>query len=74
IDGNEHQDRPRKNRHEEDTYGKLKFKMPTFTGSNDPKEYLSWALKVDKIYHVHNYTQEKMVAMASLEFDDYANL
>jgi len=48
--------------------------MPKFTGSNDPEEYLSWALKVDKIFRMHNYSNEKMVAMASLEFDDYANL
>uniref|UniRef100_A0ACD6A0B6 Uncharacterized protein n=1 Tax=Avena sativa TaxID=4498 RepID=A0ACD6A0B6_AVESA len=59
---------------DEETFGKLKFTMPKFTDSNDPKEYLSWDLKVDKIFCMHNYSDEKMVAMASLEFDDYANL
>ena len=58
---------------EEELFGKLKFTMPTFKGDNDPEEYLSWALKVDKIFRVHNYSEEKMVAMASLEFDGYAN-
>ena len=58
---------------EEELFGKLKFTMPTFKGDNDPEEYLSWALKVDKIFRVHNYFEEKMVAMASLEFDGYAN-
>ena len=48
--------------------------MPKFTGSNEPEEYLSWELKVDKIFRMHNYSNEKMMAMASLEFDEYANL
>ena len=45
--------------------------MPKFNGSNDPEEYLSWALKVDKIFRLHNYEEEKKTAMASLEFQDY---
>ena len=45
--------------------------MPKFSGSNDPEEYLSWALKVDKIFRLHNYDEEKKIAMASLEFQDY---
>ena len=45
--------------------------MPKFSGSNDPEEYLSWALKVDKIFRLHNYGEEKKIAMASLEFQDY---
>ena len=40
--------------------------MPKFNGSNDPEEYLSWALKVDKIFCLHNYEEEKKIAMASL--------
>src|SRR4051812_30551435 len=45
--------------------------MPKFNGSNDPEECLSWALKVDKIFRLHNYEEEKKIAMASLEFQDY---
>ena len=45
--------------------------MPKFNGSNDPEEYLSWALKVDKIFRLHNYEEKKKIAMASLEFQDY---
>ena len=45
--------------------------MPKFTGSNDPEEYISWALKVDKIFRSHNYVEERKIAMASLEFQDY---
>ena len=45
--------------------------MPKFSESNDPEEYLSWALEVDKIFHLHNYEEENKIAMASLEFQDY---
>jgi hypothetical protein len=45
--------------------------MPNFSGSTDPEEYLSWALKVDKIFWLHNYEEEKKTTMASLEFQDY---
>ena len=45
--------------------------MPKFSGSNDPEDYLSWALKVDKIFRLQNYDEEEKVAMASLEFQDY---
>ena len=45
--------------------------MPKFSRSNDLEEYLSWALKVDKIFRLHNYEEEKKMAMESLEFQDY---
>lgn len=35
------------------------------------KTYLLWALKVDKIFRLHNFEEEKKIAMASLEFQDY---
>jgi hypothetical protein len=74
---NAHEERPQANnrnrQRNEELFGKLKFNMPTFMGKNDPEEYLSWALKVDKIFRMHNYSEEKKVAMASLEFDGYAN-
>ncbi|KAK1607804.1 hypothetical protein QYE76_031477 [Lolium multiflorum] len=58
---------------EENMFGKLKFNMPKFKGEDDAEAYLSWALKVDKIFRIHNYSGAKKVAMASLEFEDYAN-
>ncbi|KAK1650599.1 hypothetical protein QYE76_068404 [Lolium multiflorum] len=58
---------------EENMYGKIKFNMPKFKGEDDAEAYLSWALKVDKIFRIHNYSGAKKVAMASLEFEDYAN-
>ncbi|KAK1616807.1 hypothetical protein QYE76_022324 [Lolium multiflorum] len=51
----------------------LKFNMPKFKGEDDAEAYLSWALKVDKIFRIHNYSGAKKVAMASLEFEEYDN-
>ena len=48
-----------------------KLTMPKFNGSNNPEEYLSGALRDDKIFRLHNYEEEKKMAMASLEFQDY---
>jgi hypothetical protein len=60
---------PRRINEEENKFGKLKFTMPKFKGEDDTDAYLSWALKVDMIFRVHNYFEEKKVAMSSLEFD-----
>ncbi|KAK1645973.1 hypothetical protein QYE76_063778 [Lolium multiflorum] len=66
---------PRRNdRNEEEIFGKLKFTMPKFHGEEDPDAYLSWVLKVDKIFRIHNFSEAKKVAMASLEFEGYENV
>lgn len=57
---------------EEERFGKLKFTIPKFNGGLDPEAYPTWELKVDKIFWMHNYSEEKKLAMASIEFDDYA--
>ncbi|XP_073355047.1 uncharacterized protein [Aegilops tauschii subsp. strangulata] len=57
---------------EEERFGKLKFTMPKFDGGSDPESYLAWELKVYKIFRMRNYSEEKKLAMASLEFEDYA--
>ena len=46
--------------------------MPKFEGTSDPDAYLTWELKVEKIFRVHNYSGEKKVHMAALHFDGYA--
>jgi hypothetical protein len=65
--------RRRKFEDEENMYGKLKFNMLNFKGEDNAEAYLSWALKVDKILRIHNYSGANKVAMASIEFVDYAN-
>jgi hypothetical protein len=71
-DDNWHQGCHARNRENEERFGKLKFTMPKFDGGSDPKAYLTWELKVDKIFCMHNYSKEKKMAMTTLEFDSYA--
>jgi len=40
----------------------LKCNIPKFHGTSDPEAYLSWALKVDKIFRVQNFSEQKKVA------------
>jgi hypothetical protein len=45
-----------------------KFTIPQFHG-NDFKEYLNWELKVEKLWRLHEYTEERKVQLASSEFE-----
>ena len=60
---------PRNREQVEERLGKIKFIIPKFKGEQDPDAYIEWELKVDKIFRLHNYTEEKKVALASLEFE-----
>jgi len=71
-DGNHHRGNHAHNQHNEERFGKLKFTIPKFDSGSDPEAYLTWELKVDKIFRLHNYSEAKKMAMAALEFDDYA--
>jgi hypothetical protein len=71
-DHNQRRGRYAHNHPNEERFGKLKFIIPKFDGGSDPEDYLTWELNVDKIFHMHNYSKEKKMAMAALEFDDYA--
>ena len=46
--------------------------MPKFEGTSDPDAYLTWELKVEKIFHMHNYFEEMKVHIAAVDFDGYA--
>ena len=52
--------------------GNIKMKIPSFQGKNDPKVYLEWEKKVEFIFECHNYSEEKKVKPAVIEFTDYA--
>jgi hypothetical protein len=52
--------------------GNIKMKIPSFQGENDPEAYLEWEKKVDLIFECHNYSEEKKVKLAIIEFTDYA--
>ncbi|KAK1620455.1 hypothetical protein QYE76_025972 [Lolium multiflorum] len=57
---------------EEDGLGKPKFSIPKFEGGADVEEYLSWELKIEKLWRLHNYTEDRKIKLASSEFDGYA--
>ena len=46
--------------------------MPPFSGKNDVDAFLKWEQKVDMIFNCHNYSEEKKVQLAALEFSGYA--
>ena len=50
----------------------IKMKIPSFQGKNDPKVYLECEKKVDLIFECHNYSEEKNVKLAIIEFTNYA--
>ena len=45
--------------------------MP-FQGKVDPDVYLEWERKVEMVFDCHNYSEEKKVRLAAVEFTDYA--
>ena len=57
---------------EEDGLGKPKFSIPKFEGGADVEEYLTWELKIEKLWRLHDYTEDRKVKLASSEFDAYA--
>ena len=52
--------------------GSIKMKIPSFQGRNDPDVYLEWERKMELIFECHNYSEEKKVKLAAVEFSDYA--
>ena len=58
---------------EEDGLGKPKFSIPNFEGGADVEEYLTWELKIEKLWNLHpHYTEDRKIKLASSEFDGYA--
>ncbi|KAH9669187.1 hypothetical protein KPL70_021684 [Citrus sinensis] len=52
--------------------GSIKLKIPSFQGKHDPEAYLEWEKKVELVFDCHNYSEEKKVKLAAVEFTDYA--
>jgi len=52
--------------------GSIKMKIPLFQGRTDPEAYLEWAKKIELIFDCHNYSEEKKVKLAVIEFANYA--
>ena len=52
--------------------GSIKMKIPSFQGRTNPEVYLEWEKKIDLVFDCHNYSEEKKVKLAVIEFTDYA--
>jgi hypothetical protein len=57
---------------QDDGLGKPKFSIPRFEGGTDVEEYLKWELKIEKLWRLHDYMENKKIKLASSEFDGYA--
>ncbi|XP_044465446.1 uncharacterized protein LOC123195704 [Mangifera indica] len=66
--------RSNKGKSKDGNLGSIKMKIPAFHGKNDPKAYLEWEKKVERVFECHNYTEEKKVKLAAVEFTDYASV
>ena len=53
--------------------GSIKMKIPSFQGKNDPDLYIEWERKVELVFDCHNYSEEKKVKLAAVEFTDYVD-
>ena len=42
--------------------------------SSDPEAYLEWEKKVERVFECHNYTEEKKIKLAAIEFTYYASV
>jgi hypothetical protein len=52
--------------------GSIKMKIPSFQGRTELEAYLEWEKKIELIFDCHNYSEEKKVKLAVIEFTDYA--
>lgn len=52
--------------------GNIKMQIPTFQGQNNLKAYLNWEKKIELIYDYHNYSKEKKMKFAMIEFINYS--
>ena len=48
------------------------MRIPSFQEKNDPEAYLEWERKVELVFDCHNYSKNKKVKLAVIEFADYA--
>ncbi|XP_062197313.1 uncharacterized protein LOC133900207 [Phragmites australis] len=55
-----------------DSFAKIKFKIPTFTGKYDPAAYLDWELEVEQKFACHDIPANLQVKAAISEFTEFA--
>ena len=52
--------------------GRMKLKIPTFDGKNDPDAFLEWEIKIELVFDCQNFSELKNVRLAAAEFVGYA--
>ena len=52
--------------------GRMKLKIPTFDGKNDPDAFLEWGIKIELVFDCQNFSELKKVRLAATEFVGYA--
>ena len=55
-----------------DSFSKIKFKIPPFNGKYDPAAYLDWELEVEQKFSCHDIAANSQVKAATSEFIDFA--
>jgi hypothetical protein len=55
-----------------DSFFKIKFKIPPFNGKYDPAAYLDWELEVEQKFSCHELAAHSQVKAAISEFTDFA--
>jgi hypothetical protein len=55
-----------------DSFAKIKFKIPPFNGKYDPAAYLDWELEVEQKFACHDIAASSQVKAAISEFTDFA--
>ncbi|KAA3473486.1 mutant gag-pol polyprotein [Gossypium australe] len=62
----------RDRRWEDDDLKNIKLTIPPFQGKSDPEAYLEWEKKIELVFDCPNYSKNKKVKLAAIEFFDYA--
>jgi hypothetical protein len=55
-----------------DSFSKIKFKIPSFNGKYDPAAYLDWELEVEQKFSCHDIAANSQVKAAISEFTEFA--
>ena len=55
-----------------DSFAKIKFRIPPFNGKYDPAAYLDWELEVEQKFLCHDIPASSQVKAAISEFTDFA--
>ena len=55
-----------------DSFAKIKFRIPPFNGKYDPAAYLDWELEVEQKFSCHDIPASSQVKAAISEFTDFA--